>query len=162
MFVGPTWGHLGAVGPRWASCWPHESCIRDDIQSCPWLSSHITDLTKCFHGSIKYTRRRQLHNHLSVIYTGSELSITACRCPDIPDHQQEKADYKDRHVFFQVSIVLMGPLLLTWTLIPTWMSNCIRCKVWDEITYPFPNLNGTACNFISHFARHVIMYPCWD
>ena len=23
-FMGPTWGHLGPVGPRWAPCWPHE------------------------------------------------------------------------------------------------------------------------------------------
>ena len=23
-FMGPTWGHLGPTGPRWAPCWPHE------------------------------------------------------------------------------------------------------------------------------------------
>ena len=42
-------------------------------------------------------------------------------------------------------------------------------KVWDEINYPFPNLNdGTvgvwelvnSYNFILHFAGHVITYPC--
>ena len=27
-------------------------------------------------------------------------------------------------------------------LIPEWISNHISCKVWDEITYPFLNLNG--------------------
>ena len=25
-FMGPTWGHLGPTGPRWAPCWPHELC----------------------------------------------------------------------------------------------------------------------------------------
>ena len=28
------------------------------------------------------------------------------------------------------------------TLIPAWISNCIHYKVWDEITYSFPNFNG--------------------
>ena len=28
------------------------------------------------------------------------------------------------------------------TLIPACISNCIHYKVWGEITYPFPNLNG--------------------
>ena len=27
-------------------------------------------------------------------------------------------------------------------LISTWISNYIRCKVWDEIIHPFPNFNG--------------------
>ena len=30
------------------------------------------------------------------------------------------------------------------TSIPAWMSNRISSKVWDEITYPFPNFNGAA------------------
>ena len=29
------------------------------------------------------------------------------------------------------------------TLILIWLSNYIHCKVWDEITYPFSNFNGT-------------------
>ena len=28
------------------------------------------------------------------------------------------------------------------TLIPAWISNHMSSKVWDEITYPFPNFNG--------------------
>ena len=28
------------------------------------------------------------------------------------------------------------------TLIPAWISNYIHYKVWDEITYPFPNFNS--------------------
>ena len=30
------------------------------------------------------------------------------------------------------------------TLIKAWISNHIRYKVWDEITYPFLNFNGYA------------------
>ena len=29
------------------------------------------------------------------------------------------------------------------TLIPVWMSNHMAGKVWQEITYPFLNVNGT-------------------
>ena len=42
------------------------------------------------------------------------------------------------------------------TLIPAWISNHIRYKVWDEITYPFLNFNGVfhpilykVCNYLS-------------
>ena len=45
-------------------------------------------------------------------------------------------------------------------LIPIWISNHVSSKVWDEITYPFPNFNGCAIefwewisNFIPHFYR---------
>ena len=32
------------------------------------------------------------------------------------------------------------------TLIPAGISNHIHYKLWDEITYPFPNFNGAAVN----------------
>ena len=42
-------------------------------------------------------------------------------------------------------------------------------KVWNDITYPFPDFNGATVevwewisNFISHFIMDVITYPCWD
>ena len=41
--------------------------------------------------------------------------------------------------------------------------------VWDEISYPFPNFNGSTVevwewisNFIPHFIVHVITYPRRD
>ena len=63
-----------------------------------------------------------------------------------------------------------GPFYLCGlTLIPAWISNHIHYNVWDEVTYPFTNFNrevievwGWICNFIPHFAGHVITYPCWD
>ena len=48
------------------------------------------------------------------------------------------------------------------TIIPAWVNNYIHYKVWDELTYPFPNLNGTTVevwewisNFIPHFTGYV-------
>ena len=42
--------------------------------------------------------------------------------------------------------------------IPAWISNHMPCEVWDEITYPFPNINSFTVevwkwmnNFIAHF-----------
>ena len=41
-------------------------------------------------------------------------------------------------------------------------------KVWDEITYPFPNFNvyidgmNFMNNFTPYFVMDVITYPCWD
>ena len=55
------------------------------------------------------------------------------------------------------------------TLIQAWISNNIHYKVWDEITYPFPNFNDATVevwewisNFFSHFIMFIITYPCWD
>ena len=52
---------------------------------------------------------------------------------------------------------------------PVWISNNAASKVWDEITYPFPNFNGGTVevwewlsNFIRHFIIDVIIYPRWD
>ena len=39
----------------------------------------------------------------------------------------------------QVTLLL---LLLLLTSITAWISNDIPSKMWDEITYPFPNFNG--------------------
>ena len=54
-------------------------------------------------------------------------------------------------------------------LISAWISNHMPSEVWDEITYPFPNLNGCTfevwkwiSNFIPHNVMHVFTYPCWD
>ena len=56
-----------------------------------------------------------------------------------------------------------------FTLIPVWISNHMSNKMWDKITYPFPNFNGCRVevvewisNFIPHFIMEVITSPCWD
>ena len=52
-------------------------------------------------------------------------------------------------------------------LFPTWISNHMPSKVWNEITYPFPNFNRETVgvwewisNFIPHFTMDIITYPC--
>ena len=56
-----------------------------------------------------------------------------------------------------------------FTFIRAWMSNHTPTKVWNEITYPFPNFNCVTVavwkwisNFIPHFIMDGITYPCWD
>ena len=58
-----------------------------------------------------------------------------------------------------------GPRLLTFvlpTLTPAWMSNYSHYKMWDKITYPFPNFHCATIewisNFISHSTGHVSTY----
>ena len=63
------------------------------------------------------------------------------------------------------------PLLLLpgapLTLIPAWISNHMPSKMWDEITYPFPNFNSCTVevwewisNFIPRLIMDAITYPC--
>ena len=53
--------------------------------------------------------------------------------------------------------------------LPAWISNHMPSKVWDQITYPFPNFNSWAVevwewisNVIPHFIMNVIIYSCWN
>ena len=54
------------------------------------------------------------------------------------------------------------------SLILEWMSYNTHHKVWDEITYPFPNFNGATDvwtwvnNLIPCFTEFMITYTCWD
>ena len=48
-------------------------------------------------------------------------------------------------------------------LLTSWISNFMHSKMWDEITYPFPNLNGATVEVWEwKFTTYVIIYPCWD
>ena len=59
-----------------------------------------------------------------------------------------------------------GTPLLTWINFIVWISNHKPSKLWDKITYPFPNLNGGTdeirewkSNSISHFIMDAIVHP---
>ena len=43
-FIGPTWGHLGPVGPRWAPCWPDEPCYEGFYDTNAVIGVHITNV----------------------------------------------------------------------------------------------------------------------
>ena len=46
-------------------------------------------------------------------------------------------------VFDWVGCEIHGPILLTWIdFKQAWINNHMHNKVWDEITYTFPNFNG--------------------
>ena len=74
-------------------------------------------------------------------------------------------------VFWIVLITPQTPDLGYWhglTLIPVWISNHMPSKMWDEITYPFPNFNGINVavwvwirNFNPQLVMNGITYPCW-
>ena len=42
------------------------------------------------------------------------------------------------YAIMNISMALLHGL----TLIPTWKRIYIHYKMWDEMTYPFPNING--------------------
>ena len=69
-------------------------------------------------------------------------------------------------IWFYIPPIMLDLLL---TLIPAWISNSIHYKMWNEITFPFPNFNGATIevwewvsNFIPHFTGHVIDHPYWN
>ena len=76
-----------------------------------------------------------------------------------------------RHYICLMHNRLQGPLLHWYglTLIPALISNHMDSKGWDEITYPFLNINGCTVEvwelisyFIPHFVMDAVIYPCWD
>ena len=64
----------------------------------------------------------------------------------------------------------LGIFLSTWINCNlSWIGDHMPSKLWDEITYPFPNLNSCAVevwkwinNDIPHFIMAVITYTSWD
>ena len=54
----------------------------------------------------------------------------------------EKRDRLSFPVYLLIQI--WGPFYLhELNLIPTWISNHMHSKIWDGITYPFPNFTGS-------------------
>ena len=55
------------------------------------------------------------------------------------------------------------------TSIPVCIGDHMPNRVWDEITYPFPNFDSCTVeveewvsNFVPYFIMDVITFPCWD
>ena len=67
------------------------------------------------------------------------------------DHVSKKKCYLQLGLLYWIGLI--------W--ITVWIINHKHYKLWDEITYPFPNFNSTTvqvCEWIS-FTKHVIIYP---
>ena len=70
-------------------------------------------------------------------------------------------------VFVKIALRFPVPLLLTWLNFNPSLDQYMPNKVWDKISYPFPNFNGSTVevwewisNFILHILMDVITYPC--
>ena len=80
---------------------------------------------------------------------------------DLASERRQSLAWSGHHSSLKYICMICGPLYQhRLTLIRTWMSNYMSAKMWDEITYPFPNLNGATVeiwvqisNFIPHFHR---------
>ena len=47
------------------------------------------------------------------------------------------------------------------TLIPAWIGNYIFYKVWDEITYSFPNFNGATVEVWEWISNFIPLMGMW-
>ena len=57
---------------------------------------------------------------------------------------------------------LADNLPILWVaLIPAWISNYVHCKVWDEITYPFPNFNGGTVEVWEWISNFIPPFTSW-
>ena len=73
-FMGPTWGPLGPVGPRWVPCWPHESCYRGyvldrslSLSLFPCLSFSVSLLCQVSHSVFPLWKHWVLPLHTATI-----------------------------------------------------------------------------------------------
>ena len=129
-----------------------------------WINNYNKSLEKYFKNGC-CSRLLGLMSFLEsfCIYLGT--AIAQYKDAVLPWRFQTCTIYMGRSVYWNKHCILayksLGPLLLTWfnPFILTWVSNYIHYKVWDEITYPFPNFNGAAVEvweWISNFTPH-----CW-
>ena len=61
--------------------------------------------------------------------------------------------------------IMQEPILFTWVhwfiLFSQWINDHMCSKIWEEITYIFPNLNDTAL-LMPNFTVRVIAHPYWS
>ena len=72
--------------------------------------------------------------------------------------QDTEFDFLTRHVPNWCDLFYKHRL----TLIPAWINNHINYKVWDKITYPFPNFKGAAvdvCQVSLHKSKATVKWP---
>ena len=55
-------------------------------------------------------------------------------------------------------LVTLGPLYKYGFLILAWICNHMPCKVWDEITYPFPNFNSCTVEVWEWISNFISLY----
>ena len=84
-----SWGqhgaHLGPVGPRWASCWPHEPCYRDGTlplwphRPRPWDELLVRiPTTKWDHTTFHTSWHIYIYIYIYILHI-SQISASNCR-----------------------------------------------------------------------------------
>ena len=133
--------HLGPVGSRWASCWPHEPCYQghgviadlfanalNDSHRIDWyfvyLSRHLTD------GRGTAMLRVMKGDERSAEKPCNEQNSTSAACHWIESKYKiyrwcSLCDTRDPFYCYGL------------TLIPAWINNHMLSKMWNEITYPY-------------------------
>ena len=93
---------------------------------------------------------------------------------DVPDTDMDENPYHQAPPAYRLPPVYDNEVSIAdeeivWENNIEWISNHIHYKMWDEITDPFPNFNGTTIevwewisNVIPHFIMNVITDHCWD
>ena len=85
-------------------------------------------------------------------------NVSSSSASMVPEINKERGEIPGGH-FYQLEV----------SLTPAWIRNHMHCKVWDEITFPFPNFNGFTVevwkwisNMIPHFMMGVTTYAHRD
>ena len=140
----------------------HAAHLSDDpggaFKKCVWalkmvLSSRLTMSRQYF-----TSEQRVKHN---------TLGILACCTVSTKTYADQPMSFL-RIIFIKWKY-LTSPCHNMEPRIPVWLSNSLASKVWDEITYPFPNFNSCTIkiwewisNLIPHFIMDLITYPWWN
>ena len=76
-FVGPTWTHLGPVGPRRAPCRPHEPCYLGKLteELCQLSPTKQSPKTMICHFQLDPEENREFQCHLSAVLSVKSRSF---------------------------------------------------------------------------------------
>ena len=138
------------------------------ISTVGWyLHSGISQYRKSHCGDKTILRSSYLHSGIS--YTGKKASLYWISPQDI---------YKQNNDQVQIPYTYRGHIYYNGlTLIPAWVSNFIRYKVWGEITYALPNFKSAAvevwewiflstlywaCDYLSMLGLKLTLWPTSD
>ena len=135
-----------------------------------WYMINIEDV---YHAYLNYRKnivmQHYLYQWLVKCHNGTDTQQSNHICIPLIISLGKQNEEQCRHRFFRIYTAQhLGPLLLLRVNL-AWISNYIHLKVWDEMTYPFPNFNGSrwslwmdkSFHFIPHFTGHLITSPCW-
>ena len=179
-FMGPTWSPSGAdrtdgphVGPMNFAIWGIDKWVQTFAQNENWwvkymlLFLFLPDLwyyILFFHQWLKYNNIA----YTSEFYVSNIIDSSNIYYVHVFHFRQKRrktplqTDYGTSGFFVwkygQPATYHQGHLLLTF--IPSMISNHMSSKLWDEITYPVPNINGWIVEvflWIHNFTPHFIL-----